>query len=62
MITMRKRYIVIGLFLFFIASLYINKDVYYISRWGMYIKIENIKDTTTVYISNYCCPIKIGID
>ena len=52
MITMRKRYIVIGLFLLFIASLYINKDVYYISRWGMYIKIENIKDTTTVYISN----------
>ena len=49
---MKKKYIIISLFLFLILSLYINKDVYYISRWGMYIKIENVKDTTTVYISN----------
>ena len=49
---MKKRYIVICLFLFLIVSFYINRDVYYISRWGMYIKIENVKDTTIVYISN----------
>lgn len=48
---MRKRYIIITLFLFFIASLYINKDIYYISKWDMYIKIENINDTTIVNIS-----------
>lgn len=45
-----------SLFLFLIFSLYINKDVYYISRWGMYIKIENNKswktDTTIVYLSD----------
>lgn len=49
---MKKRYIVICLFSFLIVSFYINRDVYYISRWGMYIKIENVKDTTIVYISN----------
>ena len=53
---MKKKYIIISLFLFLILSLYINKDVYYISRWGMYIKIENNKswktDTTIVYLSN----------
>lgn len=49
---MKKRYIILGLLLFMIASLYINKNVYYISKWHMYIKVENANDTTTVYFSN----------
>ena len=48
---MWKRRIFIGIFLFLIAYFYFNKDIYYISKWNMYVKIENAYDTTTVYIS-----------
>lgn len=49
---MRKRYIIITLFLLLILFLYVNKDVYYIGKWHMFIKIKNTNDTTTVYLSN----------
>lgn len=49
---MGRRRILICLFLLLIAFLYLNKDIYYISKWHMYVKIENANDTTTVYISN----------
>ena len=49
---MWKRRIFIGIFLFLIAYFYFNKDIYYISKWNMYVKIENANDTTTVYFSN----------
>ncbi len=48
---MKKRYIVICLFLLLMVYLYINRNIYYISKWGMYIKIENVNDTTIVNIS-----------
>jgi len=46
-----KKYIIIG-FVLLILYLYINKDIYYIDRWHMYIKVENKSDTTTIYFSN----------
>lgn len=51
---MKLRYIIWGLILFAAASFYVNRNVYYISQWKMYVKIENNpnKDTTTVYFSN----------
>ena len=50
--VMKKRYIILFLLSFVIFSLYINRNIYYISRWHMYVKIENSQDTTTVYLSN----------
>ena len=51
---MKKRYVIGGLILLGIAFFYINRNVYYIDEWKMYIIIENneAKDTTTVYFSN----------
>ena len=50
---MRKLYIIISLLLLILVYFYINKNVYSISRWKMYIKIENTNnDTTTIYLSN----------
>ncbi len=53
---MKKRYIFWGLILFTIVSFYANRNIYYIPKWDMYIKIENNKewmtDTTIVYFSN----------
>lgn len=46
-----KKYIIIG-FVLLISYLYLNKDIYYIDRWHLYIKIENKSDTTTIYLSN----------
>lgn len=51
---MGRRHFLIGLFLILTLTLffYLSKDIYYISKWHMYVKIENANDTTTVYISN----------
>lgn len=49
---MKKKYIIICSFLFVLASLYISKDVYYINRWHMFVKIEYSNDTATIYLSN----------
>ena len=53
---MKKRYIVLGLIAFTIASFYINWNVYYVGKWDMYVIVENKNrfqhDTVTVYLSN----------
>ena len=50
--SIKIRYVIVGLILYTIASLYINRNVYYIGKWNMYFIIENNNDTTTVYFSN----------
>ena len=45
---MKRKYVIISLLILALAVLYVNKDVYYIRKWHMYIKIENAKDTTTI--------------
>jgi len=47
-----KKYIITGVIILLVISyMYINKDIYYIAKWHMYLKIENSNDTTTVYFS-----------
>lgn len=49
---MKRKYVIVSLFILALAVLYVNKDVYYIKKWHMYIKIENTNDTATVFFSN----------
>ena len=49
---MGRRRILICLFLLLIAFLYLNKDIYYISKWHMYVKIENANATTKFFLAN----------
>ena len=53
---MKKRYIVWGLIAFTITSFYINRNVYYVGKWDMYVIVENKNkfqhDTVTVYLSD----------
>lgn len=49
---MKRKCIVFSLFILVLAIFYVNKNIYYIRKWHMYIKIENTNDTTTVLFSN----------
>ena len=53
---MKKRYIILGLIAFTIASFYINWNVYYVGKWDMYVIVEYKNrfqhDTVTVYLSD----------
>ena len=53
---MKKKYIILIIILFALVAFYVNRNVYYIDKWGIYIKIENNKswktDTTIVYFGN----------
>ena len=48
---MRKQHVLIGIFLLLVAYFYFSWDIYYISKWRMYVKIENANDTTKVFFS-----------
>ena len=48
---MGRRHFLIGLFLILTLFFYLSKDIYYISKWRMYVKIENANDTTKVFFS-----------
>ena len=49
---MGRRHFLIGLFLILTLFFYLSKDIYYISKWRMYVKIENANDTTKVFLAN----------
>jgi len=46
-----RKIVIIGSILAIIYY-FLNKDVYYIAKWNMYVKIENKNDTTKVLLSN----------